>query len=79
MWSPSPYATAQSFKDLKPSEPEPDAEQAAAFGSDESSQEIDRIVDKLNSNNYDFLLKLPRITMRNIARIMKSEKNEGIN
>lgn len=54
--------------------PEPNAEQAAALGSDESSQQIDRIVDKLNSNIYDFLLKLPGITSRNIARIMTKVK-----
>lgn len=75
VWSPSPYATAQLFDELKQGKPEPDATQAAALGSDESTQEIDRIVDKLNSNIYDFLLKLPGITTRNIARVMTKVKN----
>lgn len=75
VWSPSPYATAQLFDELKQGKPEPDATQAAALGSDESTKEMDRIVDRLNPNIYDFLLKLPGITTRNIVRIMTKVKN----
>lgn len=70
VWSPSPYATAQLFDELKQGRPEPDQAQAAALGSDDSTKELDNIVDKLNTGIYDFLLKLPGITTRNIGRIM---------
>lgn len=75
VWSPSPYATAQLFGELKQGKPEPDAAQAAALGSDESSKELDSIADRMNTNIYDFLLKLPGITTRNIAKVMMKVKN----
>lgn len=75
VWSPSPYATAQLFDELKHGKPEPDPTKAAGLGSDETTKELDTIVDKLNTNIYDFLLKLPGITTRNIAKIMTSVKN----
>ena len=74
VWSPSPYATAQLFGELKQGKPEPDAVQAAALGSDESSKELDSIADRMNTNIYDFLLKLPGITTRNIAKVMTKVK-----
>lgn len=75
VWSPSPYATAQLFDELKQGKPEPDATEAAALGSDECTKEIDSIIDRLNPNIYDFLLKLPGITTRNVARVMTKVKN----
>lgn len=75
VWSPSPYATAQLFDELKQGKPEPDPTQAAGVGSDETTKELDNIVDKLNTNIYDFLLKLPGITTRNIAKVMTTVKN----
>lgn len=74
VWSPSPYATAQLFDELKQGKPEPDASQAAALGSDDSTRELDSIVDKLNPNIYDFLLKLPGISMKNVVRVMTKVK-----
>lgn len=75
VWSPSPYATAQLFGELKHGKPEPDPVQAAALGSDESTKELDSIADRMNTNIYDFLLKLPGITTRNITKVMKKVKN----
>lgn len=75
VWSPSPYATAQLFDELKQGRPEPDPLQAAALGSDESTRELDNIVDKLNTGIYDFLLKLPGITAKNIGKIMSKVAN----
>lgn len=75
VWSPSPYATAQLFDELKQGRLEPDPVQAAALGSDESTRELDNIVDKLNTGIYDFLLKLPGVTTRNIGKIMTKVAN----
>ncbi|KAG8232353.1 hypothetical protein J437_LFUL008821 [Ladona fulva] len=38
VWSPSPYATAELFEELKQGRPEPNAEEAAAIGVDEASK-----------------------------------------
>lgn len=75
VWSPSPYATAQLFDELKQGKPEPNPTEAAALGSDENTKELDSIVDRLNTNIYDFLLKLPGITIRNVAKVMTKVKN----
>lgn len=75
VWSPSPYATAQLFDELKQGKSEPDPAYAASLGSNESTSELDHIVDKMNTNIYDFLLKLPGITTRNIPRVMTRVKN----
>lgn len=75
VWSPSPYATAQLFDELKQGKPEPNPTEAAALGSDENTKDLDNIVDRLNTNVYDFLLKLPGITIRNVAKVMTKVKN----
>lgn len=75
VWSPSPYATAQLFGELKQGKPQPDPAQAAALGSDENTRELESIADRMNTTIYDFLLKLPGITTRNIAKIMTQVKN----
>lgn len=75
VWSPSPYATAQLFDELKQGKLEPNPNEAAALGSDENTKELDTIADRLNTNIYDFLLKLPGITTRNVAKVMTNVKN----
>lgn len=75
VWSPSPYATAQLFDELKLGKLEPNPSEAAALGSDENTKELDTISDRLNTNIYDFLLKLPGITARNVAKVMTKVKN----
>lgn len=75
VWSPSPYATAQLFDELKQGKPEPDPVKASALGSDENATDLDNIVDRMNTNIYDFLLKLPGINTKNIANVMSKVKN----
>lgn len=68
-------ATAQLFDELKQGKLEPNPSEAASLGSDENTKELDTISDRLNTNIYDFLLKLPGITTRNIAKVMTKVKN----
>uniref|UniRef100_A0A1A9UPJ2 DNA repair endonuclease XPF n=1 Tax=Glossina austeni TaxID=7395 RepID=A0A1A9UPJ2_GLOAU len=72
IWSPSPYATAQLFEELKLDKPEPDAKQAATLGIDEIGSYDDL---KFNANIYDFLLRLPGINTRNIHQLMRHGGN----
>ncbi|KAH8235738.1 hypothetical protein KR032_006560, partial [Drosophila birchii] len=68
IWSPSPYATAQLFEELKLGKPEPDPVQAAALGSEEptAGEQL-----HFNSGIYDFLLRLPGIHTRNIHSLLR--------
>lgn len=75
VWSPSPYATAQLFDEIKQGKPEPDPVKASALGSDENAKDLDVIVDRMNTNIYDFLLKLPGINTKNITQVMSKVKN----
>ncbi|KAM8719582.1 hypothetical protein ACLKA7_005768 [Drosophila subpalustris] len=65
IWSPSPYATAQLFEELKLGKPEPDAQVAASLGTEDGEQ--------LQFNNaiYDFLLRLPGIHTRNVHAVLR--------
>lgn len=74
VWSPSPYATAQLFEELKYDKTEPDPIKAAVIGTDDA-KDLEIIVDKINSNIYDFLLRLPGINSRNINKIIRKVKN----
>uniref|UniRef100_W8BG68 DNA repair endonuclease XPF n=1 Tax=Ceratitis capitata TaxID=7213 RepID=W8BG68_CERCA len=69
IWSPSPYATAQLFEDLKLGKPQPDPKQAAAVGCDESGANTDEL--KYNPNIFDFLLRLPGVNTRNVHKLMR--------
>lgn len=74
VWSPSPYATAQLFEELKTNRAEPDPNEAAAHGSDDAINgpaEIEQIVDKINPTLHDFLLKLPGITSKNVGLVLR--------
>lgn len=75
VWSPSPYATAQLFEELKINKEEPDPEAAAALGSDDALNDLDNISQKYNHNIHDFLMKLPGINSRNIGKIMRHGGN----
>lgn len=75
VWSPSPYATAQLFEELKLNKDEPDSEQAIAIGTDDGVNDLDLITEKYNPNIYDFLIKLPGITTRNIGNVLRNVKN----
>ncbi|XP_055380377.1 DNA repair endonuclease XPF [Condylostylus longicornis] len=69
IWSPSPYATAQLFEELKHGKEEPDSMAAVALGNDDSSQFE---VDIFNSNIYDFMTRLPGVNSKNIHKIMRN-------
>uniref|UniRef100_A0A0K8UYR4 DNA repair endonuclease XPF n=1 Tax=Bactrocera latifrons TaxID=174628 RepID=A0A0K8UYR4_BACLA len=69
IWSPSPYATAQLFEELKLGKPQPDPKQAAAVGCDESGSSGEEL--KYNPNIYDFLLRLPGVNTRNVHKLMR--------
>ncbi|XP_062565744.1 DNA repair endonuclease XPF [Armigeres subalbatus] len=75
VWSPSPYATAQLFEELKQGKLEPDPDVATSLGSDEAGGEGENIVDRTNPNIHDFLMKLPGINSKNIGRVMRKCKN----
>nr|XP_023011814.1 DNA repair endonuclease XPF [Leptinotarsa decemlineata] len=67
IWSPSPYATAQLFEEMKAGKEEPNVEYATALG----EQDLDMIQSRYNSNIYDFVQKLPGITSKNIDMFLK--------
>lgn len=73
VWSPSPYATAKLFEEIKLGKPEPDSSQAALLGSDGIDAEF--TVDRLNPTIHDFLIKLPGIDSRNVCKLMRCVKN----
>ncbi|XP_053670214.1 DNA repair endonuclease XPF [Anopheles nili] len=76
VWSPSPYATAQLFEELKQGKPEPDPDVALKVGSDEAGTDEAEALDGLaNVEVQEFLLKLPGITSRNIGRVMRQCKS----
>lgn len=73
IWSPSPYATAQLFEELKLGKPEPDAQLAAALGGDEEAAAGGAAGGQLHFNTaiYDFLLRLPGVQTRNIHGLLR--------
>lgn len=75
VWSPSPYATAQLFEELKHGHGEPDPINASQIGSTAATKELDNFVDRINPNIYDFLLKLPGINLKNVNAIIRNVKN----
>ncbi|XP_030381828.1 DNA repair endonuclease XPF [Scaptodrosophila lebanonensis] len=74
IWSPSPYATAQLFEELKSGKPEPDAQLAASLGSDEAAMGVGEQL-HYNAPIYDFLLRLPGIDTRNVHGLMRHGGN----
>lgn len=68
IWSPSPYATAQLFEELKLGKSEPDPKHAAALGADDTGAYDDL---RFNSNIYDFLLRLPGVNTKNVHKLMR--------
>ncbi|XP_041988580.1 DNA repair endonuclease XPF [Aricia agestis] len=68
VWSPSPYATAELFYELKQGRKNPTAEEAMSLGGDFTSDDIN--YERYNVLVHDFVQKLPGITTKNITRIM---------
>lgn len=68
IWSPSPYASAQLFEELKAGKDEPNVAYAATAGGE---QDLDVIQSKYNSNIYDFIQKLPGVSSKNIDSFLR--------
>ncbi|XP_050525134.1 DNA repair endonuclease XPF [Daktulosphaira vitifoliae] len=71
VWSPSPYATAELFQELKEGKAQPVSLKAAVIGL-EAGQNFDE--EKYNAVIKDFMSKLPGITTQNICNIL----NKGV-
>ncbi|XP_069693595.1 DNA repair endonuclease XPF [Periplaneta americana] len=65
VWSPSPYATAQLFEELKQGREEPDPTAAAAIGMDIESELESEVMEKWNTAIHDLVTKLPGVTTKN--------------
>lgn len=48
---------------------------ASSFGTSEGTKELENIVDKINPNCHDFLMKLPGINSKNIHTLMRRVTN----
>lgn len=72
VWSPSPYASAQLFEELKEGKEQPNIQYASAIGCEEN---LDVMETKYNTNIYDFVQKLPGITSKNIDSFMRQSVN----
>lgn len=68
VWSPSPYATAKLFEELKIGKGEPDTEKIASI--DSLNAEV--LTDRFNTTIHDFLLKLPGINPNNVGKLMRN-------
>lgn len=66
VWSSSPYATADIFKDLKSLNPEPDPARAVSIGAEEDPEAGAGI----NQAAEELLRSLPGITAKNVKYVM---------
>ncbi|KAM3964283.1 DNA repair endonuclease XPF mei-9 [Aphomia sociella] len=72
VWSPSPYATAELFYELKQGRKNPNVAEAIALNGENTADDMN--YERYNILVHDFVQKLPGVTSKNIARIM----NNGI-
>ncbi|XP_054625015.1 DNA repair endonuclease XPF isoform X2 [Dunckerocampus dactyliophorus] len=70
LWCPSPHATAELFLELKQGRLEPDA--AAAQAVTAESDTVSESAELYNAGPYDFLLKMPGVSTKNLRALMKS-------
>ncbi|XP_046400907.1 DNA repair endonuclease XPF [Ischnura elegans] len=77
VWSPSPYATAELFEELKQGREEPNAEEAAVIGLDDGASKMtsSSAPVKFNSGIEDLVAKLPGITSKNLHFILSKGKS----
>ncbi|KAG7090371.1 hypothetical protein E1B28_009490 [Marasmius oreades] len=71
IWSPSPYATADIFNDLKKDRSEPDVVKAVSTGADEDPEAGAGV----NAAAEDLLRSFPGITSKNVKFIMSKVRN----
>lgn len=69
VWSPSPYATAQLFHEIKEGKEEPSGSVAAIVGVEENALDIDKM-EKYNIGIQDFVMKLPGVNTKNIVALL---------
>nr|CAD7580784.1 unnamed protein product [Timema californicum] len=69
VWSPSPYATAQLFEELKQGRAQPEAAAAAAVGAELEQQLLD-VSDKYNTAIHDLVSKLPGVNSKNLRSLL---------
>nr|XP_037870438.1 DNA repair endonuclease XPF-like isoform X2 [Bombyx mori] len=72
VWSPSPYATAELFYELKQGRNNPNIAEAIALSGENTADDMN--YERYNILVHDFVQKLPGVTSKNINRIM----NKGI-
>ncbi|XP_045768468.1 DNA repair endonuclease XPF isoform X2 [Maniola jurtina] len=72
VWSPSPYATAELFYELKQGKNNPNVEEALALSGENTADDMN--YERYNILIHDFVQKLPGVTSKNITRLM----NRGI-
>ncbi|XP_026751876.1 DNA repair endonuclease XPF isoform X1 [Galleria mellonella] len=72
VWSPSPYATAELFYELKQGRKNPNVAEVLALSGDNTADDMN--YERYNIVVHDFVQKLPGVTSKNITRIM----NKGI-
>ncbi|XP_037298166.1 DNA repair endonuclease XPF isoform X2 [Manduca sexta] len=72
VWSPSPYATAELFYELKQGRKNPDVAEALALSGENTADDMH--YERYNIQVHDFVQKLPGVTFKNITRIM----NRGV-
>ncbi|KAL6299457.1 hypothetical protein BKA93DRAFT_819892 [Sparassis latifolia] len=68
IWSSSPYATAEVFKDLKANNPEPDPAKAIVIGAEEDGDAGTGV----NTAAEELLRTFPGITAKNLKHVMNS-------
>lgn len=71
VWSSSPYATADIFRDLKAHEPEPDATRAIAIGAEEDPEAGAGV----NQAAEELLRALPGINAKNVKYVMSKVRS----
>ncbi|XP_072938582.1 DNA repair endonuclease XPF [Epargyreus clarus] len=72
VWSPSPYATAELFYELKQGRKNPNIEEAVALSGENTAD--DMCYERYNILVHDFVQKLPGVNSKNITRLM----NRGV-
>lgn len=73
VWSPSPYATAELFYELKQGRQNPNVAEALALSGDNTAEDMH--YERYNILVHDFVQKLPGVNSKNIARIMDRGKS----
>jgi DNA excision repair protein ERCC-4 len=71
IWSPSPHASAEIFRDLKLNSPEPEIAEAVSLGAD-----VDNL-GEVNPLAEDLLRSLPGVTQRGLRTVMTKVRSVG--